>query len=512
MNNESYWIGSTTTSPQPPLSENIEADVAIVGAGITGVTLAYLLQTQGRSVVLLDAGRALHGTTGHTTAKITVQHGLIYNELIAHFGEENAKAYYEMNRKALQFVGDTVKQLGIDCDFESEDAYVYAMTEKSDNQLRGEYDAYLQLGIPGELLTSIPLPINVRSALKLSEQAQFHPLNYLKVLLRKFTEAGGRLYENTRMDEKIEEGEKVRLRTLDGKEVACRQLAVCSHYPFYDGFGLYFTRIHAERSYLIAVKPQTSYPGGMYISADDPKRSLRSVKIDGEPMVLIGGENHKTGQGENTAHHYEALEQFGTELFGVERIPYRWSAQDWTTLDKLPYIGPITSSHANVWVATGYHKWGMSNGTAAALLLKDQLSGVDNPYSDIVTPSRFKVDPGLKHLLTENFDVAKHFISGKLEAVDRRINELQHGKGMVVDVDGKRAGAYRDEKGKLYLVDTTCTHLGCEVSWNDSERSWDCPCHGSRFDIEGAVLEGPAIKPLRQLNYNETAVDESARP
>ncbi|MNI50455.1 Cytochrome b6-f complex iron-sulfur subunit 1 [compost metagenome] len=241
----------------------------------------------------------------------------------------------------------------------------------------------------------------------------------------------------------------------------------------------------------------------MYLSAESPKRSLRSVTIDQVPHVLIGGEGHKTGQGICTMQHYENLELFAEDHFGVQKIPYRWSAQDLITLDKMPYIGPITSRHPNILVATGYRKWGMTNGTAAALLLKDLIMDKDNPYSEVYTPQRFNADPGIKHLLTDNADVAVHFVVGKYEIVMKKPEELVNEEGSVVSVNGKRAGAYRDAEGKLHVVDTTCTHMGCEVEWNHGDLSWDCPCHGSRFNIDGKVLEGPAKEPLALIELND---------
>ncbi|SFL75411.1 Glycine/D-amino acid oxidase [Paenibacillus sp. 1_12] len=500
---QSYWIDSATPSSFPPLDENMDVDYAIVGAGITGITLAYLLAEKGHRVGLFEANQIIHGTTGNTTAKITVQHDLIYDELITNFGEDQARLYYKANNEAMKFIQRTAAELHIDCEWSEEDTYLYAQSTESANKLELERKAYEKLGIPGEMIQSIPLPIEVRAALKLSGQAQFHPVKFVNGLLDRFVKAGGKVYEHTRIDGKVEQGDRLKIWTMDGKQITCRHVIASSHYPFYDGSGFYFTRLHAERSYIIAVKPVTDYLGGMYLSVDEPKRSLRSVIINGEKMVLIGGETHKTGQGDATYEYYKKLEQFAEKTLGIQEIPYRWSAQDWLTLDKVPYIGPITANHSNVWVATGYKKWGMTTGIAAALLLKDQLLGEENPYTELYTPSRFKADPGIKNLIVENFDVAKHLIGGKLESVSRKVDTLGLDEGSVVLFNGKRAGAYRDASGELHLVDTTCTHMGCEVEWNNGERTWDCPCHGSRFDYNGKVIEGPALQSLLTINHDE---------
>lgn len=242
------------------------------------------------------------------------------------------------------------------------------------------------------------------------------------------------------------------------------------------------------------------YPGGMYLSADSPTRSIRYTENNGEKLLIVGGESHKTGQDENTEKHYEALRKFSEDVLAPTDIPYRWSAQDLVTLDKIPYIGPITSVHSNILVATGYRKWGMTNGIFAGMLVRDLILERENPYRDVFTPSRFKADPSLKTLVVENADVAKHLIEGKLEMPNRTPADLGPDEGAPVTYNGKRAGAYKDERGQLYVLDTTCTHLGCEVAWNNAERTWDCPCHGSRFSYEGEVVEGPATDPLTKLN------------
>ena len=231
--------------------------------------------------------------------------------------------------------------------------------------------------------------------------------------------------------------------TRDGKRISGNFVLCCTHFPFYEGVGLYSTRLHADRSYVLAAKTQKPYPGGMYISADEPTRSLRSVLIDGEEMVLIGGESHKTGQSEDTSKHYEALEQFGQNLLGIEAIPYRWSAQDLITLDHIPYIGRITQNQHNILIATGYRKWGMTNGTAAALLLCDLVIGKANPYEPLFTPARFHMKPHLKNFLKENANVFNELVDGKLLQPERTIEDISNDEGAVILFKGHRKGVYK---------------------------------------------------------------------
>ena len=481
------------------LNEDIAVDVAIVGAGITGITAAYLLSKEGLKVAILEAGGVLNGTTGHTTAKLTAQHGIIYDEFINHFGKEKAKLYFDSHMNAIQFVESKVKENGIDCDFSKEDAYVYATTEEYVDKLQTEWEAYKSLEIDGALKDTIPFNIPAKAALLMRNQAQYHPLKFLKSLLDDAVKAGCTVYENTVAADIEDDDSEPKVVTKSGHRVACKHVIIATHFPFYDKPGLYFARMYADRSYAIGIKTDKDYPGGIYISADSPTRSIRYTPYNGEKLLILGGDNHKTGQGIDTLKHYEALQTFAEEVFGLKEYHYRWSAQDMVTLDKIPYIGPYTAGREHILVATGYKKWGMTTGILAGHLLTDYVMDRNNPYKELYSPSRFQADPALKSVITTNADVAKHLIKGKLEIVETNPEDLQDGEGSVVMYNGKRAGAYKDEYGKLYIVDTTCQHLGCECEWNRAEKSWDCPCHGSRYSYSGDVIEGPTNKPLELL-------------
>ncbi|MDO7906422.1 FAD-dependent oxidoreductase [Paenibacillus sp. JX-17] len=497
---ESIWRATTEFPPFERLAEDIQSEVTVVGAGIAGITTAYLLAQAGKDVVVLEAGSILDGTTGHTTAKITSQHGVIYDELLRHFGEEQARQYYEANEGALHFIRNLVKRHGIDCQLKDEDAYVYVQEEKNRKQLEDEFKAYEKLGIPGEWVDRIPLPVMSHGAIRLGGQAQFHPLEYLKFMVHELQRMGVRIYEHTTADKIEEHDDHVRVTVQRGyHNIDSQHVVSTSHFPFYDP-AMYFARLHAERSYAIAIKPETTYAGGMYITADTPDRSFRSVLLDGEELVIVGGENHKTGQGICTFGHYERLEAFAGQTLGIRQAPYRWSAQDLITLDKVPYIGQISGGKDRVFVATGFAKWGMTHGTLAGQMLSSQILGQDNPYTDLFTPSRFKASPSIKNFVVQNANVAKELISGKVDIVHTHVDDLGPDEGAIVRHDGRKAGAYRDKEGNLHLVDATCTHMGCEVEWNNGERSWDCPCHGSRFGYDGHVIEGPAKKDLDKLS------------
>lgn len=499
---QSMWRETVSAPSFPILKQDIETDVLIVGAGITGITSAYELTKAGLKVAVVDAGEILSGTTGHTTAKVTSQHGLIYDSLLSHFGEDEARLYYEANEEALAYIDKKIREHQIECQFKREDAYLYADSDDQLKQLKKEWDAYLKLGLPGEWHDTIPLSFAVQGAIKLPDQARFHPLQYLLTLLDSSIKRGAEFYENSCLTDSVEQTEdgRLKLKTESGIQITCKYAVSASHYPFYDGGGLYFTRLHADRSYAIAIEPETPYAGGMYINCGNPKRSLRAAELDGKEVIIVGGESHKTGQSDCTIKHYEELEAFGGKTFGAKSIPFRWSAQDLATIDQVPYIGPVTSGHPHILIATGFAKWGMSTGTLAALIISDLILDKANRYAYLFTPSRFKLNPGLKNLTMQNANVAKELVAGKVDLVHRKVEDLMPDEGAAVKHLGKKAGAYRDPEGNIHLVDTTCTHMGCEVKWNEAERTWDCPCHGSRFGYDGSVIEGPATENLPRLS------------
>ena len=503
---KSYWRKLRSNKTFPTVESDLTTDVLIVGAGISGVTAAYVLANAGVKVTVIEGSKIVSGTTGFTTAKITAQHGVIYDDLLQTFGKAQARQYFDANEKAREQIKQWVDSLSIDCDFEERHAVLYAETPEGVKKLHTEKAAYDQLEIPGELSTSNnELPFPVQETLTLPNQAQFHPVKYINKLVSEAQKLGVTFYENTRADS-LKDGDDIVVTTTEGKKITANKVLVTSHFPFNDKNGFYFTRLSPQRSYAVCVKVPSTDLKGMYINVEKPSRSIRTAKGDkGDSYIIVGGEGHKTGQHDDSTHEqstverYETLTEFAKQHFTVEAVDTHWSAQDLETLDRLPYIGNMTSGMDNVFVATGFAKWGMTNGTAAGLLLADLAQNKFNANKELYSPTRSKMKKDdTKHLVKINSNVAKELITGKLDRPKDTVENLKNDEGRIVMLDNHKTGAYKDKNGKLHLVKPTCTHLGCDVHWNDGERSWDCPCHGSRFSYTGEVLEGPAVEPLER--------------
>lgn len=495
----SYWIDSITPSTYPSLEDNIKIDIAIIGGGLGGIQIAYQLSKENLNIAIFEANNIGHGASGYTTAKITSQHNIIYSKIREQLGEELAQQYASANEIAIHEIKRIVEENNIECDYTTQSSYVYAQEEKNLQKIHDEVKAATSLGIEASFVEDIPFPIAIKGALRFDNQSQFHPLKYLTSLAKIISEKGVNIYEKTRIIDVEEENNNYILTTNNGKKIRAEKVIISSHYPFYNKHGLYFSRIYASRAYIIAIKAKEKYPGGMYINAEEPARSLRYVNTPSGELILVVGDEHKTGQGEDMNKHYNALIDFAKDIFTIEDIPYRWSTQDCMTLDDLPYIGYYTANTPNLLVATGFQKWGMTNSTVASIILKDLILKGNSPWQDVYNPSRKTIAASTKKFITVNADVAKHLIKGKFESLDKEI-DIQNGEAQVVEIDGNRVGAYKDDRGKVHFVNTTCTHMGCELNWNNAEKSWDCPCHGSRFSHKGQILEGPAVRPL---NFTE---------
>ncbi len=497
-NTASFWIETNEIKSFPKLEKNITAEVCVIGGGISGLTTAYLLKQKGIHVVLVESDKVLSGTTGHTTAKVTVQHNLIYHYLIEAFGIERAVQYYKANNEAFHFIKHMVEKNKINCDYENKSAFVYTNDENYIKELEKELTAYNKLAIEGRIVEKLPISLPSKMGLEIKNQAQFNPVQYLKFLIHDLDNV---IYEETPVINVKKENRNVCVKTKDGLHITCDYAVVATHVPFKDKRGLYFAKMHAEKSYAVVGKIKNSFEG-MYITAENPSFSLRSINTEVGEMIIFGGESHKTGDTANTASHFNIIKNKAQQFFEVEDFYYHWSTQDLMTIDKVPYIGRLNGASDAILVATGFSKWGMTNGTAAGIILSDYITNNKNDFSEIFSPKRNTTREGIKTFFIQNYDSAKKYVKIRMEDEYRNMFALSKNEGGIVYYHHKKVGAFRDEKDIFHIVKLTCTHLTCGLQWNNAERTWDCPCHGSRFSISGEIVEGPAKKNLEYVVVN----------
>ncbi len=491
---ESVWIATSEEPGFGALEAPIEVDVAVLGAGIAGLTTALLLKNAGLRVAVVEAAGVSRATTGHTTAKVSAQHGLIYDTLSSKFGNDGARAYGQANLAAVDLVEALVREHGIACDWERRAAYAYTEQDSQVSQIEREVDAARQAGLPASYTEETDLPWSVKAAVRFDNQAQFHPRRYCLALATLVDGDGSRVFEQTRALD-VEDGSPCVVKT-ERHDVRAAFVVLATHLPFLDQ-GAFFAKCHPEREYVLAAALKQPVPKGMYISVEQPTRSIRQHPFDGGELLILGGDSHKTGQDDDTEKHYTALEEFASERFAVRSIEYRWSTQDQMSVDHVPYIGKLRRTSDRLYVATGFNKWGMTSGTLAGVVITDQILGRDNPWIELFDPNRVKPLASAKEFIKENINVARRFVGDRItQRAPLSIEQLAPGEGQVASVGGKQVAVSRDAEGNVHAVSARCTHLGCIVNWNRAERTWDCPCHGSRFAQSGTVLEGPAVAAL----------------
>jgi glycine/D-amino acid oxidase-like deaminating enzyme/nitrite reductase/ring-hydroxylating ferredoxin subunit len=492
----SVWMDTAPRTTYPPLGGSLEVDVCVVGGGILGLLCADLLKRDGQTVAVLEADRVATGVTGYTTAKVTVLHGLVYDQVRSRFGEQSARHYAQANEAGLALIAERVAEEAIDCDFRHRPALTYAEDAADLDALRKEVDAAQAAGLDAELVGVADLPWEVAGAVRLDDQAEFHPRRFLLAIADAVHGGGSHVFERTRVTG-VDDGDPCHVRTDGGPEVTAGAVVIATHYPTLDR-GLFFARLAAERSYAIGVRARGRPPYGMFLSTESPSHSVRATPYDGGELLIVGGESHKTGTSD-PVERYAALEAWARERFDVASVEYRWSAQDAMPADGIPYVGKLSPIARRVWTASGFKKWGITNGAAAAIMLSDAILERENPWAATFDSNRFKPVAAAPALLKEGLSVGAHFFGDRLSPPDARsLEQLAPGEGGIVKVDGEKVAAFRDDAGVVHAVSPICTHLYCRVGFNAAERSWDCPCHGSRFATDGTVIQGPAVSPLER--------------
>ena len=489
----SYWEKSAPGEGYEPLSSGLDVDVAVIGGGIIGVTAALRLAGDGARVALLEARHIGAGATGYTTAKLSSLHAMTYSQLASTYDDDVARAYGRLNEAGLQTVRDNAAAHGSECELRDKPNFTYAAEPSGAESAQEEAEVARRVGLPAAYVPEIEeLPFATGGAVRFDGQAEVHPLRYLHGLARAAADAGVLIHERTRVVA-LDQGEPCELRTDRGPAVRAGHVVVATHLPIFDR-GVYFARNHPERSYVILARLAGVVPQGMYLSDESPAHSLRAVPTPDGELLMVGGESHKTAEADE-AERYRRLEQWAREHFDVVAVEHRWATQDHIPNDKLPMIGRLWPFSDRVLTATGMRKWGLAMGTAAAGVLADRIAGRQEEWTELFDPMRLHPRAGAASFLKENADVGMRFFADRIR---RRgdADDLAPGEGKVVGSGLGQRAVYRDEAGKLHELSARCTHLGCIVAFNSAERTWDCPCHGSRFGVDGEVIEGPAVRPL----------------
>jgi glycine/D-amino acid oxidase-like deaminating enzyme/nitrite reductase/ring-hydroxylating ferredoxin subunit len=481
-------------------------DVIIVGAGITGISLALRLQNSGLQCLVLEAHTCCFGTTGGTTAHLNTVLDTPYTTIIKNFGEENAKLVAQSVKEAIHNIERNIEQYQIDCGFERTPGYLFAQNDDQENELQDIIAACEKVSVPVHYTDSIPVNIPFTKVIEIPSQAKFSPVKYVYELAKAFIKAGGRLVEQTavvnhthRTDE-VTSREIIEVETNNNYTYITNALVYATHIP--PGVNVLHMRCAPYRSYAMAVKlAHDNYPDELCYDMYDPYHYYRTQVIDGERYFIVGGEDHKTGHEENTAACFNRLEAHVRHYFNVESITHKWSSQFYEPADGLPYIGELPGARPNVYVATGYGGNGMVYSQVATLLLSELIITGTSMYKEVFDPNRIKPIAGFANFIKENADVVKNLVSGLVTRNQlESLSELAHGEGKVVVFDNHKIALYKDMDGALHVLNPTCTHLKCSVGWNAAELSWDCPCHGARYSIDGDVLNGPANRDLKKID------------
>jgi len=491
VRHESYWNATAPASAYPALSGEIEVDVAIIGGGIVGVTTARMLKDRGLSVALVEARRIGEEVTGKSTAKVTSQHNIAYTAIERNFGEDGARCYADANEAGLRTILALAEQYRIACELARCPAITWTNDEKEVARIEEEVKLARLLELPATLTRDTGLPFEVLAAMRWDDQARFHPVKYVKGLAATLPGDGGHVFERSRVIDWAPD----RIVT-DRGSVRARHVVMATHLPL-GQTGLFYAENYPHMHPVLMGKAQTGRMlESMTINVETPHFSARGHRDEsGMEWMIFAGGTYKHGHVDEERERFDALEQFALDHFGV--VPaYRWTNEDYTPMDQAPFVGWSSSGSGAYLVATGFNAWGITNGTAAAIMIADLVTDRENPWLDLFDARRIKPIAGGAQFVKGNAEVATHLVGGYLAAKPDNVDMLKPGEAAILKIDGHNVAAYRDAQGRIHAVSAVCTHMGCLVGWNETDRGWDCACHGSRFALDGEVIHGPAVKPL----------------
>ena len=494
--NSSYWDLTCKKERYPRLSEDTDTDVLVIGGGITGVTCAYCLAERGFRPLLIEAGELCGGTTGNTTGKVTIQHGVIYCKIKEKYGLDAARDYAASQNRAMDFVAGTAGRESIDCALRENTAYIYGENEQERDLLQKEYDAARSIGINARMVEDAAFPSGNKGLLAFPGQYVFHPVRYVEGLAAAAARLGARICCDTKASG-IDDGDIKTVECENGAVIKARHVIAATQYPFLGGLNLFFARLYPKRTYGIAARALRDRPEGSYINVGDPTRSIRTHVEGGETILIVVGEGHDTGRSPDMAVHFDNLARFAEREAGAGEVIAKWSAQDYDTPDELPYIGRV-SPKSDIYIATGFSKWGLTNGTLAGMMISELIQTGKCANEDLYSVSRPDITSSVKKAFAGAVNPVIELVKSKFEGTGD-IGGLKPGEGRIIRYEGEKAGIYMDGGGNVTVLDITCTHMKTELNFNSAEKTWDCPAHGGRFDTDGNHLEGPPRKPLKVL-------------
>ena len=491
---ESLWRATAQTPAFSSLTRDLDLDVAIVGGGVTGLTAAVLLSGRGLRVAVLERDRIGSGESGNTTSHLTEAIDARYQIVIKDFGLEGARLVSESTRAAI----DRIESLAASTErarFERMPGYLYTEDAAHLAMLADELDAARRAGCAVDWVDAVPLPFATKGGVRWGGQGQVHATAYLAGLAKEASGRGVEIFEQTKVKD-VHEGEPCRVET-DAHRITARHVLVAANVPVNNRVLLH-TKIAAYRSYALAIEVEPDYVRGLFWDTVDPYHYTRTHDVEGRTYLIVGGEDHRTGEETQTEVHYDNLLEFARVRFEGGPVKYHWSGQIIEPVDGLPFIGPNSGS-SHVFVATGFAGNGITFGTLAGMMFTDHVSGRTNPYSELFDATRVKPIASAYDYVAENLAFPAHLVKDRLtntNADGTLPEDLRPGEGGILAGPGGKTAVCRDRAGTLHAVSPVCTHLGCDVAWNRAEQSWDCPCHGSRFSPEGRVINGPAVSDL----------------
>lgn len=505
MYTKSIWNHFADIHQFPELGQSITVDVAIIGGGITGISAANLLAQAGKKVAVLESRKVGGGTSSHSTGNLYYSIDKILSSLKSKYDSKTIKKVADSRSQALRQIAMWVNEYELDCDFRTVPWHLYSNTDESKSKIEDEYKTGREAGLPMERAEESEIPVPVVNAIKLEGQGQINPMRYVQEMAGKLQDEQCRIYEQTHVSAVKEEKDFYKVKTSGGT-VTAKSVVHATHTP--KGVKAVQTLLGPYREYGIACRVREgTHPDGIFWGyfKGGKKISTRNYSRNGENYMIVVGEPHKVGHAKDNVQHIKKLESFAREYFGVQDmdVVFRWGGQHYRPADLLPYIGP-RKKNSREFLATGYSTDGLIYGTLAGMILSDLITKKENRWADLYSSTRKQPVKSASNFLKENVDVAKHYVkelTGKAKDLD--LSHLMRGEGEIIERDGKKLAVYRDDDGKLDVRSAICTHLKCTVHWNKAEKTWDCPCHGSRFETDGSVLEGPAFGPLNKVKFSD---------